>query len=149
MAYDRMDWHYGADDYPAELTESAGGTHIGMYLAWAIQKGLAGQFHIEDSSESIALVKENKMTGTEFLIKECDEKFWEEDLNEIGREFTKYYYESNKYYGDYEAAIGGNYLTLYHIPYTLENFEKVSKVLSQKYDRWFSSKNKKWWQFWR
>ena len=43
------------------------------------------------------------MTGTEFLIKECDEKFLNEDLNEQGQRFTAFYYESNKYFEDYEA----------------------------------------------
>lgn len=149
MAYDRMDWHYGADDFPKELDSRSGGTHIGMYLAWVIQNDLIGDFHIQESLDSISKVKANEMTGTEFLIKECDEKFWEEDLNEIGQEFTKYYYESNIYYGDYEAAIGGNFPTLYHIPETWANFKKVSSVVSKKYAKWLFTRNKKWWQIWK
>lgn len=143
MAYDRMDWHYGAQDFPAELDNSAGGTHIGMYLAWAIQHDLAGELHVKDSQESINKVKNREMTGTEFLVKECDEKFWEEDLNEQAQKFTQYYYESNKYYGDYEAAIGDDYPTLYHIPDTWENFDKVSLVLSEKYEKWLNTQGKK------
>jgi hypothetical protein len=38
---DRADWHYGGGDlYPKELPPENGGTHIGMYLAWIIQRGL-------------------------------------------------------------------------------------------------------------
>jgi hypothetical protein len=39
---DRADWHYGGGDlYPKELPPENGGTHIGMYLAWIVQHGLA------------------------------------------------------------------------------------------------------------
>lgn len=30
--YDRADWHSGGD-FPKDLTDEAGGTHIGMFLA--------------------------------------------------------------------------------------------------------------------
>ena len=36
---DQADWHY-AGDFPRELPPEAGGTHIGMYLAWIIQRDL-------------------------------------------------------------------------------------------------------------
>jgi hypothetical protein len=35
MAYDRADWHYGSD-FPNDVPDENGGTHIGMFLAWAI-----------------------------------------------------------------------------------------------------------------
>lgn len=144
-----MDWHYGADDFPKELDIKSGGTHIGMYLAWAIHNNLIGEFHLQESLESIEKVKNREMTGTDFLVRECDEKLWSEDLNELGNEFTKHYYESNLYYGDYELAVGEHYATLYHIPDTWENFDKVSKLLTSKFNKWAEGKNKKWWQFWK
>ena len=47
MAHDRIDWHSGAANFPSDLPDEAGGTHIGMYLAWAITRGLEGKFHRE------------------------------------------------------------------------------------------------------
>ncbi len=44
MAYDRADWHYGGD-FPEGLAPECSGTHIGMFLAWAIQRGLEGELH--------------------------------------------------------------------------------------------------------
>jgi len=38
---DRAHGHYSDGDYPKELPSENGGTHIGMYLAWIIQRGLA------------------------------------------------------------------------------------------------------------
>jgi hypothetical protein len=48
MAIDRADWHYGGD-FPAELPDENGGTHIGMYLAWIINNHLEGELHHEDT----------------------------------------------------------------------------------------------------
>ncbi len=142
-----MDWHYGAEDFPQELKIECGGTHIGMFLAWAIINNLIGELHISESQESIEKVKSRQMTGTQFLQKECDEKFWEEDLNKEGNEFAKFYYESNIYYGDYELALADDLPTLYHVEDSWQNYDKLSKVLNKKFKQWKSPK-KKWWQVW-
>ncbi len=149
MAIDRIDWHSGSDDFPNELAAEAGGTHIGMFIAWVIDNNLEGELHQTDSIESVAKVKSRKMTGTEFLIKECDEKFREDDLNSEGLEFSKYYYESNTYYGDYEAALVTAEPTLYHVQDTWENYDKLSAYIDSAFKKWRKSNNKKWWQFWR
>lgn len=80
MAIDRMDWHYGGD-YPKGLPTENGGTHIGFYLAWIINNDLVGEFHLEESDNEVAQVKDRKLDGREFLITVCDEKFIDEDLS--------------------------------------------------------------------
>ncbi len=149
MAYDRMDWHYRTEDFPKELKKEASGTHIGYFLAWAINNDLAGELHANESQESISNVKSRQMTGTEFLQKECDEKFLEEDLNSIGNEFAKYYYESNIYFRDYESALAGDLPTLYHVEDSWENYDRLAKLIGKQFIKWRSAKTKKWWQFWR
>jgi len=81
MAYDRVDWHYGGD-YPKDLPPENGGTHIGIFLAWAIIHNLEGELHHEDERDQKALqaIRDRTMTGRDFLIRQCDEKFWEEDF---------------------------------------------------------------------
>jgi hypothetical protein len=74
MKYDDASWHYGGD-YPNDLPSEAAATHIGMFLAWAILRDLVGDLHIEESRESLERVRARQMTGREFLLKECDEKF--------------------------------------------------------------------------
>jgi hypothetical protein len=78
------------------------------------------------------------MTGREFLIKQCDEKFWEDDLNEEGNRFAQSYYATNKYYGDYEAILSAGLPTLYHVEDSWANFEKISEVLDRRYHEWKS-----------
>ena len=138
MAIDRADWHYGGD-YPGDLPMENGGTHIGFYLAWVINRGLIGQFHIDGSSESLSAVKERKMTGRDFLFKECDEKFWDEDLSEEGVEFTNYYYGDGKYFDDLQKALPAELPTIYHADDSWENYERVADLIDQAYATWKST----------
>lgn len=142
MAIDRMDWHYGAENFPAELPSASGGTHIGMFLTWVINNNLEGEIHKSESVESIQKVKVREMTGTEFLIKECDEKFWESDLNAEGVEFTKHYYESNVYFEDYENALLTDEPSLYHVEDLWINFDKLTPFIDRAFKKWRLEKNK-------
>ena len=78
MKFDDASWHYEGD-YPADLPESAAATHIGMFLAWALLHGMAGEL-IDDSAEALAALQ-RRVTGAQFLITELDEKLIDEDLN--------------------------------------------------------------------
>lgn len=37
---DKADWHYGADDFPDDVPEENGATHIGCFVRRAIGRGL-------------------------------------------------------------------------------------------------------------
>ena len=135
MAYDRADWHYGGD-YPEGLPPENGGTHIGMFLAWAIMNGLEGEFHREESPASLAAVRARQMTGRQFLSKECDEKFWDEDLSDEGNAFAKHYYESNRYFEDYEAALAGDLPSMYHVQDTWQNYDTIAPIITRRFEEW-------------
>jgi hypothetical protein len=142
MKYDDASWHYGGD-FPDDLPEEAGATHIGMFLAWVIINDLAGDLHTENSQNSIQKVKNRSMTGREFLLKECDEKFTDEDLNEEGNLFAQYYYEGEdddygKYLTDYEEALLSELPSMYHADDTWENFNKLEPLISKAYQEWGS-----------
>lgn len=148
MAYDRADWHYGGD-YPQDLPAENGGTHIGMFLAWAATAGLIGEFHIEESAEDLGRLRSREVTGCQFLFSACDEKFWEEDLNEEGNAFAKDYYATDLYFGDYTDALGARYASLYHVEDTWENFDRLRPILDQRLSEWRRKRAWRWWQFWR
>ncbi|HEX9961980.1 MAG TPA: hypothetical protein VGB00_13680 [Pyrinomonadaceae bacterium] len=134
MAIDRMDWHY-AGDFPDDLTDEYGGTHIGIYLAWIINNNLQGELHTEESAQALQDVRNRKITGRDFLVAECDEKFWEEDLNEEGLAFTEYYYRE-KYIPDYEEALAENLPSVYHVEDTWENYDKIAPVIDKRFGDW-------------
>lgn len=140
MAYDKADWHYGGD-FPEGLPDENGGTHIGMFLAWAIMNGLEGELHHEESPEALAAVRSRQMTGREFLFQECDEKFWDVDLNAEANEFAKHYYDgSSPYFEDYETTLAEGLPTMYHVEDTWENYDKIAAVIDQRFNAWQSSR---------
>ena len=142
MAYDRADWHYGGD-FPKDLPPEAGGTHIGMFLAWAITRELEGLFHREESAASLQAVRERRMTGREFLTKECDEKFWAEDLSDEGNAFAEAYYQKDgaaSYLADYEEAFGAGRPSLYHVEDTWTNLDLIAPVLDWRLSEWRASR---------
>lgn len=148
--YDDASWHYGGD-YPNDLPQENGATHIGMFLTWCIDNDLQSEFLIEQSEVDIKRVKRRERTGAEFLIENCDEKFTDEDLNELGNEFTKDYFEGEtdfsekfgNYIDDYcelfdqkAAKLGFEYETLYHIENTFENYQLVKPIIDRRFAEW-------------
>ena len=109
MKYDDASWHYGGE-FPEGLPERSGGIHIGMFLAWCLLNDLGGEFHLEESADELKLLRSRAITGTQFLFSACDEKFTDEDLNEIGNAFASDYFNGPDGYGayltDYTEALG-------------------------------------------
>lgn len=134
-----MDWHYNGD-FPHGLPVENGGTHIGLYLTWIIDNNLISEMHLANDSEAIGLVKKRKMTGREFLIRICDEKFQDDELNEDGLKFTRHYYGDEngmkEYIVDYLETLGGELESVYHVDNTWANYDKISKVIDKRYAEW-------------
>jgi len=140
QSYDRADWHSGGK-YPPDLPPENGGTHIGMFLAWAILHDLEGQQHQEDSQADLAAVRSRKMTGRDFLFRDCDGKFWEDDLSEEGNEFARWYFAPESggygsYIEDYESLLAAKLPTVYHVADTWENFDKLAPVIDRRFAEW-------------
>lgn len=74
MSIDRGDAHVG----DAKTWQRAC-RHMGLFLWWAAERGLAAETH---ELESI------RLDPTEHFICACDAKLWEEDLNERGNAFA-------------------------------------------------------------
>ena len=143
MKYDDVSWHCGGN-FPEDLPDEAGATHIGMFLAWAIMNGLEGDLHKEDSQEAIEAVRQRRMTGAKFLLQECDWKLTHHSLNEEGNQFCLEYYGNDDGYGqylvDYEIALAKNEPSLYHIEDSWPTFDKLYEHIQSRYEAW-KSKN--------
>jgi hypothetical protein len=85
MAIDRGDWHYEeAGDWQRACW------HIGLYLWWAAERGLASE---EISAKAAA------QDPTNYFIRHCDAKLWDEDMNDEGVAFA------DACYRDYLKAV--------------------------------------------
>lgn len=153
MSYDRADFDYSTDAQP--LPKGHAATHIGMFLAWAVQNGLEGDYHREHSSDLLAKLRRREITGRQFFAAACAERFAERDLNSEGNAFVQYYYvdEAGRrglYFADYKRVLAAALPSFWHVADTWANYEKIAAVITRRFEeRKNPSRRKRWWQFWK
>ncbi|WP_369936420.1 hypothetical protein [Xanthomonas tesorieronis] len=141
MKYDDASWHSGGE-FPKDLPSEAGATHSGMFVAWALLSGLAGELHLEDFPASIPRLTDRSITPGAFFLAVCDGKFTDEDLSDDGNAFAEHYFDFDKgqYLADYEAALGHGIPAgpngIYYIADTWDNFDKLRPVLDRRLEEW-------------
>ncbi len=135
--YDDAKWHYGGD-FPSELPDSSGATHIGMFVASCVLAGMAGSLHLRELSKYLDLLRNREITPGAWLIEACDEKFTEEDLDSEGNAFALEYYfaEDAKYIADYDKTLCKKLPSSYHVPDTWDSFKKIDKVIQKRLKKW-------------
>jgi hypothetical protein len=152
MKYDDASWHYGGD-FPKDLPPEAGGTHIGMFVAWAMLNGLAGPIQNEDFPEELGKLQSRELPPGEWFLAACDEKFTDEDLSDEGNAFARSYYADEEglkstnpnFLADYEAAFlqGAD---LYRVPDTWATYDTIAPTISRRFIKWRNS-GKGWKRF--
>jgi hypothetical protein len=138
--YDDASWHYGGD-FPEDLPDSAGGTHIAMFVVWSVLHGMAGELN---TSGSISELRCRTVSPTTWFLAEWDEKFTNEVLNDEGNAFAHAYYEApdaNSYFSDY-AEIFSELPSIYHAPDTWATFDKLSPKIQQRFESWQINRSK-------
>jgi hypothetical protein len=136
---DRADWHYGGQ-YPKDLPPENGGTHIGMYLAWVINRDLGSQELKDYVAAKLPAFRRREITGRDLLLTELDEKFFSSLLSEEGQAFTAAYYESDQYVEDYAEALALDLESVYHVKDSWENYDVIARQLDQRLAAWRNSR---------
>ncbi|MBR2705149.1 MAG: hypothetical protein IKE91_06755 [Clostridia bacterium] len=136
MAIDRIDWHWDevTDAVSDEEHWEKAGAHIGYYMEWAYKKGFAPNNPEENDIEEYQKVLNSEVTGIEFLMNNCDCKFWDSDLNEEGQKFTSYAYDT--YVNNLESILGHK---MYIEKYNMQDFQKVSNYLDNVYEEYIKN----------
>jgi hypothetical protein len=152
MSYDRADNDYSTENEP--LPPGHAGTHIGMFLAWAVLNGLENGFHQQRSAELLARLRRRELTGRQFFEAACNEKFAEKDLNVEGNAFAQQYYADDTgkrgdYFADYKRVLVSGLPSFWHVADTWDNYDKLAPVVSRRFEAWQNPPRKRWWQFWK
>ena len=140
MKYD--DAEYCFLNFETSLPTEAGGTHTGMYLAWAALNDLLAPADDAGRREDVHRLKTRAMTGRDYYFTHCDGKFTQSDLGKTGQDFTAAYYE--KYFvADYERVFKQDFPDTGHltddfcsIADTWDNFDRLRPVLDQRFTAW-------------
>jgi len=132
---DDASWHYGGD-FPSDLPQKASATHIGMFFAWASERGLLDdQADMFELSEVNAAVVARSSSPGEIFIRSCDEKLITDDFTAEGAAFAALYY-GNPYYSDLSDVLPENLPSLYHMADSWETFDLLRPVVDQRFDEW-------------
>ena len=147
MAIDRFDWHY--DDAlkgycerekkdPKTLTETEteevcryASAHIGLFIDWLYAHDYFGA---ESDTESAQLVKEHKMTGTDYLMNCCDGKFWDVDVDERLHPFIEDFY--NDYLGAFDEILEALDKDCYGFIEAESDYPAAEKVLDRLFEKY-------------
>jgi len=134
LKYDDVDWHVGGD-FPEDLDVHAARTHIGIFLGWAVTRGLESEMLRSTYPDTLEALRNGKLKGSDVLMQCCDDKITNDDFSDIGNSFAKDYYEAN-YLDDYVDLSDDNLFSIYHEPDTQEKFNKICDLLDKRYSDW-------------
>jgi hypothetical protein len=139
MAIDKLKWHAGANNFPAGLPARNGATHMGMFLDWAMSRGLTNNQRLRELSRVGAwLLRHHRISGRAFILWFSDGVLDSlEHLNDEGHAFAESHYD--RYVEEFGNVFAREYSTSYHVPYTQANRSRVFALLDERLSAWRSS----------
>jgi hypothetical protein len=141
---DDVSWHLDSEEFYAGLPEENAATHIGFFVAWAINNGLWGAIPGTDCPAAVQRVQERAITGRVFVLEECDGKLFPTMFNAEGCAFANKY-SPRTYIKDYYNALVVGLASGYLVADSWDNCERMAEVIEQRY---VESKAKPWWKVW-
>lgn len=151
MKYDDASWHYDGE-FPSNLPDEAGATHIAMFVAWCVLNGMAGELHGVESSEATDFLRARTLTPARWFIEACDGKFTDEDLSDEGNVFASDYYTaevnrafaSSSYLEDYEKAFP-EAANLYEVTDTWKSYDRIAPIIARRAMKWRARRSRPSW----
>lgn len=122
-----------------DTPSSASTTHIGIFLAWALLRGLGSLSHVNFDFDRL---RRREITGATFLDRYCGSKLVDQqDLNATGSAFAAWYY--GRYLQDYLQVFGisadAPLDVLSEVKDDWASFDKVALVLDGRLREWLAS----------
>jgi hypothetical protein len=156
MAIDRADWHWETAEeefrekngVTGELTQEQinrvwlyAANHIGLFVKWIIDRGFEGEDADPDLCEK---VRAGEMSGTEYLMINCDGKLWESDIREDILPFVMAYYydESGEYLKHYaECCLDDDDKPCYGVITGEEDYKRLKAIIDDAYAQFLAEKH--------
>jgi hypothetical protein len=128
--YDDASWHADGE-FPEDLNDEAGATHIGMFFAWAALSGLAS----DEVRDELQPLQERATTPGQYLLNVCDGKLDDSMLTPTGNAFAAKYYPDD-YMSDYTTPDFGDVPSIYHVEDSWTTFDQLSPLLDRRFREW-------------
>ncbi len=126
----------------ADTPATAAATLIGIFLAWALLKGLGASAH---TNFDYSRLSTREITGSVFLNRYCGSKLVDQhDLNAVGAAFANWYYD--RYFNDYLEVFGLSPTepldVLARVSDDWTSYERVAKILDARLQEWLKAQGK-------
>ncbi|MCP1311408.1 DUF7832 domain-containing protein [Paenibacillus tyrfis] len=136
--FDKAKWHYEGD-FPQELDVFQAYIPTGMFVEWVIKNDLSSKRSRKEDALDIELVKRDEMTGTQFFRKNWDGVLTSKELSDEADAFAREYLNiHNDIYTatDFAEILAAGLPTIYHVEDTIENYQIIEPVISERYRVW-------------
>jgi hypothetical protein len=131
--YDKADYHSGGN-WPDGLPVEQSFVHSGLFLGWLIQRGLVSE-EVDDAT--VRDFKRHRRTGPE-IFRDLDGVLDASMLTADGRRFAKAYFDfgTGAYVSEYTGLLASGLASVYAVPDTWENYERLRAVLDRRFQQW-------------
>ena len=133
---DDVKWHLGGDSEGATRENAA--THIGMFLAWAIARGLASPRHYDRRSVWVRRLAAKAVTPGRYFLRTCGGPLGRSEFSPDGWRFAKATYDD--YLDDFGCMFAdpASPTSPYDVPDAWEVYEEIAEELDAYLGDWKS-----------
>src|SRR5215470_415777 len=128
---DDESFHSGAENFPDDVPDENGATHIAMFLTWAIDRGLLADPKVP--TETVEAIRKREMSGRDFLLEHYYGQLHSERFNEEGKDFAETQYED--FLRDYHHLLCPGLPSEYHVEYNEANYRIMAAALDERWAR--------------
>ena len=134
MVYDLAKKHF-LGDFPDTLPIEKAYLHIGIFMGWIIDNKQYSDFFKKEASTEIFRFSRREISCI-ILAEIWDGALSHTLFNHETNLFTFYYYAGGIFKRDYIDVLVRSHKTIYHVEDSWENYEKISKRMSERFEEW-------------
>ena len=131
--------HLAAKGFLPDLPRDAAHTHMGLYLGWAIDRGMMSQRFQREHAGDLAALGGKQLTGPQLAGRLGGVLRVSLFNDELARFSRLYYAKTGRFYGDYIRTFLSPIAaarSMYVVTDTWANQDKLSRLLDERLDAW-------------
>ncbi len=131
--------HLAAKGFLPQLPREAVYTHMGLYLGWAMDRGMMSETFQSQHAGDVAAFRDKRLTGPQLAGRMDGVLYVSLFNNELARFSRLYYAKTGRFYGDYIRTFLSPIAaarSMYVATDTWENQDKLSRLLDERLDAW-------------
>lgn len=150
QTFDKAKWHFNGD-FPKDINITQAYIHTGFFITWLLLTNKYEKDYLLDNAIDIVSLSTKRVSPSLIYIEVFDGVFMDDGLEDEIVNFINCYFDFDKgtYLKDYEKCFSNEIKdkTLYEVTDNWQNYEKISKVIENRYTEWIGSDTNSKWKF--